>query len=93
MQLLLATALAHHVLQLAPHAVKGIAQGHVHIFVLHMVHHQLLSWQGQVNAHFKRTPLLLVFLRLVNMDAAGHEVARHQLQLLRMRSGALLQRR
>ena len=89
--LFLPPALAHDIFELALHAVKGIAQRHIDVLVLHPVDHQFVARQGQVDAHAVGASLVLVFLLQIDTYTAGHEVRGKRFQLLNVLTRAGLQ--
>ena len=77
-------ALAHNIFKLPLHFFEGISKGDVGILVLHMIHHQFMARQREVDAHAKLAPLMFVLVREINTDATRHDVGRKGVQLARM---------
>ena len=92
MLLFLAATTLHQFFKLPPHVVEGVSQSNIDVFVLYPVHHQLMTRERQVNAHAKRSPLVLMLLQQVNIDPAGNDVGGKGFQLERVLQSTGFQR-
>jgi len=87
-----ATDFARVVLKLAFGCIERIAQGHIDIFGMIAVNHDLAARHANIEAHIEMLALLMVLVRHLDHYPAGHDAVEKFIELVRLVTDVRFQR-